>query len=99
MEAHRVHWEFTALCERNSATGHFVVDTEQKEKAKLEANLEQLGTASPFLQTKINDLVGSTAATEVDVKAATVNRATGTQTSQSPSWTLTRSLPRWLTGP
>ena len=90
--AHRVRGEFTFS---NLA---FVVDTEQKEQANVEADLEQLGTASPFLQTKIYDLVGSTAATEADLKAATVIQATGTQTSQSPSWTLIRSLPRWLLG-
>lgn len=49
--AHRVRGEFPFS---NLA---FVVDTEQKEKANVEADLEQLGTASPFLQTKIYDLV------------------------------------------
>ena len=93
VEAHRVHGEFTALCKRNSETWHFVVNTEQKEKANLKANSEQLGTASLSLQTKINDLVGTAAATEADLKAATVFQATGTQTSQSPSRTLIRSLP------
>ena len=72
----------------------FEVDTGQQGKANLKTNLEQLGAASLSVQTKISVLVGTAAATEADLKAATVIQATGTRTSQRSSRTLIRSLPR-----
>ena len=53
----------------------FAVQTGQKEKADLEANLVKLGASSESHQAKIADLAGSAATTEAELKAATAIRA------------------------
>jgi len=75
VEAHRVHEEFTAWCKTQSSDLTFAVQTGQKEKADLEANLVQLGASSESLQTKIDDLAGSAATAEAELTAATAIRA------------------------
>ena len=75
VEAHKVHEEFTAWCKTQSSDLTFAVQTGQKEKADLEANLVKLGASSESHQAKIADLAGSAATTEADLKAATAIRA------------------------
>ena len=75
VEAHTVHEEFASWCKTQWSDLTFAVQTGQKEKADLEANLVKLGASSESHQAKIADLAGSAATTEADLKAAIAIRA------------------------
>lgn len=70
----KAYAEYVEWCEDVSRNGDFAIQTSTKEKAQLEATIQELNSNIQVSGSKIDDLAGDISVAEADLKAATTVR-------------------------
>merc|ERR1719469_497022 len=70
----KAYQEYVEWCDETSSNGGFAIKTATKEKAKLEADIQELTATIQSSESKIGDLAASISTAEADLKDATAVR-------------------------